>query len=115
MEIENQNLKNELILARQEYNKAVFSLERSFNEKLRSETEKFKIEMEFEKLKAENEKLNAIVDNLRNMLNTDSSKKRKAEYDHYPSKPFGDTNLAFSFGTRFSIGNSTGAIASVTS
>lgn len=101
MEVENQNLKNELTRMRQEYNKVVFSLERSFNEKLRVENEKLKIEMEIQKLKAENEKLSAIVDNLKNMVNADSSKKRKAENDHYPPSPFGETNLAFSFGRRF--------------
>lgn len=101
MEVENQNLKNELTRIRQEWSKAVFSLERTFNEKLRVENEKLKIEMEIQKLKAENEKLSAIVDNVKNMVNTDSSKKRKAENDHYPPSLFGETNLAFSFGRRF--------------
>ena len=115
MEIENQNLKNELTRMYQEYNRAVFSLERSFSGKLKVENEKLKLEMEIEKLKAENEKLNSIVDNVRNMVNTDSSKKRKVENDHYPPNPFGDNNFAFSFGRRFGSNASVGAAASATS
>jgi len=93
MEIENENLKKELNCMKNEYNRVLFLLERSYNEKLRLENEKLMINMENEKLKTENEKLMTMVDNVKNLVNNDSSKKRKAENDHYPFPS------RFSFGT----------------
>lgn len=98
MEIENENLKKELNRMKNEYNRVLFLLERSYNEKLRIENEKLMINMENEKLKTENEKLMTIVDNVKNLVNNDPSKKRKAENDHYPfPSPFSNTITSFSF------------------
>ena len=88
METENQILKTELFHVKNEYNKLLYSLERFNNEKLKVENETLQSQMKIEKLKTENEKLKAVVDNVKNLVECDSSKKRKADNDHYLPNPF---------------------------